>query len=120
MLVKIGTFTAPAFGANEHYDIELGTTDYDTIIIIATWADQSDYQKAGIAISSAINDRSAYGSAYGTGATSRNQCTHGKNPYFQLLNDGETLRLLQGNTAWSNFPAYYILLKLNPVIVEST
>lgn len=120
MLVKIGTFTAPAFGTNEHYDIELGTTDYDTIIIIATWADQSDYQKAGIAISSAINDRSAYGSAYGTGATSRNQCTHGKNPYFQLLNDGETLRLLQGNTAWSNFPAYYMLLKLNPVIVEST
>ena len=118
MLVKIGTFTAPSFSSDGHYDVELGTADYDTIIIIATWTDQSDYIKAGIAISSAINDRSAYQSAYGSEATTRNQCTHGENPYFQLINGGETLRILRGNIAWSNFPAYYMLLKLNPIIAE--
>ena len=120
MLVKAGAFTAPSFSSDGHYDVELGTADYDTIIIINTYTDQLDYLKVGIAISSAINDRSAYESAYGSGTTTRNECTHGKNPYFQLLNEGETLRLLQGNIAWSNFPSYYMLLKLNPVIAEST
>ena len=118
MLVKAGAFTAPGFGADGHYDVELGTADDDTIIIIATWTDQSDYIKAGIAISSAINDRSAYQSAYGSEATTRNECTHGENSYFQLLNGGETLRILRGNIAWSNFPAYYMLLKLDPIIAE--
>ena len=116
MLVKIGAFTPPYFGANSYYDVDLGTSDYDTIVIIATWSDQSDAVKAGIAISSAINDRSAYQSAYGSGITTTNECLHGENPYFQLLNEGGTLRLLQGNIAWSNFPSYYLLLKLYPVI----
>lgn len=116
MLVKIGAFTPPNFGASAHYDVDLGTSDYDTIVIIAIWSDQSDAVKAGIAISSSINNRSAYQSAYGSGATTTNECLHGENPYFRLIDGGATLRLLRGNIAWSNFPSYYLLLKLYPVI----
>ena len=116
MLVKIGAFTPPYFEANAYYDVDLGTSDYDTIVIIAIWSDQSDAVKAGIAISSSINNRSAYQSAYGSGVTTTNECLHGENPYFQLIDGGATLRLLRGNIAWSNFPSYYLLLKLYPVI----
>lgn len=113
MLVKIGTFTAVYDPGG--YNVDLGTEDYDTIIIIS----MSQDVKAGLGISSALNNRSAYGSDYAdTLAPGNGNCLHGSNAFFKLLDGGKTLRLTSLNIAWSSFTSYYILLKLNPLIPE--
>ena len=112
MLIKIGTFTVPEYNASG-YDIDLETNDYDTIIVLSSYRDQADASKAGIGISSILNDRSAYGSDYtDTLAQGDGKCLHGTNGYFSLKDDGKTLHLGSLNIAWVGFPSYYFLLKL--------
>ena len=116
MVVKIGVFTPPYFGSSEYYDVDLGTNDYDTIIILGTYNGENVEIKTGIAISSSINNRSAFDTAYGRRNTTANECLDGTHPFFKLINDRQTLRLTNGNIAWSAFTTYYLLLKFNQVI----
>ena len=69
MIVKSGVFTPSYFGSAEQYDYDLGTNNYDTIIIIQMYADENVEIKVGIAISSTINNRSAFDTAYGSATT---------------------------------------------------
>ena len=80
------------------------------------YANENVEIKVGIAISSTINNRSAFDTAYGRANTSRNDCLDGTHPFFKLLNNRQTLSLRQGNIAWSAFPTYYFLLKLESLI----
>ena len=56
--------------------------------------------------------------AYGSANRTTNQCLDGTHPFFKLTNNRQILSLRQGNIAWSAFPTYYFLLKLEPLIAE--